>query len=161
MSTPPPHKYFGPNYDHPNRRFHFWAVILPTVLVTALAVVVVRETAGSGVSSSAVIPCSQQVCPPASTPTTASRSAEKTSNVTTSAGTASPTVTTTPATSSSAPVQSANPAPSSNLSPTKNSPGPSSGSSPSPQASPGLNVVRATPSQSPAQAALAAVLSSA
>ena len=43
MGTPI-QKEFGPGYDSPNRKFHFWAVILPTVLVTALAVVLVRHT---------------------------------------------------------------------------------------------------------------------
>ena len=46
MGTPI-QKEFGPGYDYPNRKFHFWAVILPTVLVTALAVVLVRHTASS------------------------------------------------------------------------------------------------------------------
>ena len=44
MATPM-QKEFGPGYDYPNRKFHFWAVILPTVLIAALAVVLcARQT---------------------------------------------------------------------------------------------------------------------
>ena len=43
MGTPI-QKEFGPGYDSPPRKFHFWAVILPTVVLIALAVALMRDT---------------------------------------------------------------------------------------------------------------------
>jgi hypothetical protein len=36
-------KELGPGYDYPNRKFHLLAVILPTVLIIALAIILVRR----------------------------------------------------------------------------------------------------------------------
>lgn len=59
-------KEFGPGYDSPNRKFHFWAVILPTVLLAALAVVLMRYTgsAGSQAARDPIITCPAQTCRP-------------------------------------------------------------------------------------------------
>jgi hypothetical protein len=66
MATPVK-KEFGPGYDHPNRKFHIWAVILPTVLVATLAVVLMRHTdsASNRVTRSPVVACPTQTCRPA------------------------------------------------------------------------------------------------
>ena len=66
MATPIK-KEFGPGYDYPNRKFHFWAVILPTVLVAALAVVLMRHTdsASNRVTRSPIVACPTQTCRPA------------------------------------------------------------------------------------------------
>jgi len=65
MSTPI-RKEFGPGYDYPNRKLHLWAVILPTVLIIALAVVLIRHTStpSSRVVRSPVVACPKQTCPP-------------------------------------------------------------------------------------------------
>ena len=65
MGTPI-QKEFGPGYDYPDRKFHFWAVILPTVLATVLAVVLIRHTASpsSRVTRSPIVACPKQVCLP-------------------------------------------------------------------------------------------------
>ena len=101
MSTPI-QKEFGPGYDYPNRKFHFWAVILPTVLITALAVVYMRHTASPSnrVTRSPVVTCPTQTCPPPGS-TDSAQAANKTSTpaaglnatATTVGGLSSPTVT--------------------------------------------------------------------
>ena len=65
MSTPAK-KEFGPGYDYPDRKFHLLAVILPTVLIIALAVVLVRRAGApsSQVTRSPVVACPAQTCPP-------------------------------------------------------------------------------------------------
>ena len=79
MATPIK-KEFGPGYDYPNRMFNLWAVILPTVLVAAFAVVLMRHAGGAGnrVSRSPVVTCPTQTCRPAdatdsATPTQSAR----------------------------------------------------------------------------------------
>jgi hypothetical protein len=64
MGTPV--KEFGPGYDYPNRKFHFWAVILPTVLLAALAIVLMRYTdsAGKQAAKNPIITCPAQTCRP-------------------------------------------------------------------------------------------------
>ncbi len=64
MSTPI-RKEFGPGYDYPNRKFHFWAVILPTVVLVALAVALMRDTAStsSKLTRSPIVTCPKQMCP--------------------------------------------------------------------------------------------------
>ena len=64
--TTPTKKEFGPGYDYPNRKLNFWSVILPAVLVAALAVVLMRHTgsAGSQVTRSPIVTCPTQTCPP-------------------------------------------------------------------------------------------------
>lgn len=91
--TTPVQKEFGPGYDYPNRKLNLWAVILPTVLVAALAVVLMRHTGSSGsqVTRSPIVTCPTQTCPPtgttdsatpssSSTPTRTSPSASSTSS---------------------------------------------------------------------------------
>jgi hypothetical protein len=65
MSTPI-RKEFGPGYDYPNRKFHFWAVIFPTVLIIALAVVLMRHMGApsSRILRNPVVACPKQTCPP-------------------------------------------------------------------------------------------------
>ena len=65
--TTPIRKEFGPGYDYPNRKLNFLAVILPTVLVAALAVVLMRHTGGpsSQVTRSPIVTCPAQTCLPA------------------------------------------------------------------------------------------------
>jgi hypothetical protein len=170
MGTPV-QKEFGPGYDYPNRKFHFWAVILPTVLITALAVVVVRHTAtpSSRVTRSTIMTCPTQTCPPPGS-ADSTKAATKTSSPaaglnaaqTTVRDSSSPTVTSVASTASSQP---SNPSPSSNLSPSKTSPSPSSSSSPSatssPSVTPVLNVTRAMLSQESSVVTHAVILSSA
>jgi hypothetical protein len=170
MGTPV-QKEFGPGYDYPNRKFHFWAVILPTVLITALAVVVVRHTATptSRVTRGPIVTCPTQTCPPPGS-AASTRAATNTSSPaaglnaaqTTVRDSSSPTVTSVAGTASSRP---SNPSPSSNLSPNKTSPSPSSSSSPSatssPSVTPVLNVTRAMLSQESSAVTHAVILSSA
>lgn len=72
MSTPI-RKEFGPGYDYPNRKFHLWAVILPTVLIIALAVILVRRTStpSNPAVRSPVVACPKQACPPPGSTTSA------------------------------------------------------------------------------------------
>jgi hypothetical protein len=172
MGTPI-QKEFGPGYDYPNRKFHLWAVILPTILVTALAVALMRHTGApsSRVTRSPIIACPKQMCPPPgstdsakSTQTASTQTAKKTSapaaglNATETAvrDLSLPTVT---SATGSASGQPSSPAPGSNLSPTKTSPSPSSSSSPS--ATPVLSVTRAMLSQASSAVTHAVILSSA
>jgi hypothetical protein len=69
MDTPI-QKEFGPGYDYPNRRFNFWAVILPTVVLVALAVVLMRDVAGtrSKATRSPIVTCPKQMCPAPASP---------------------------------------------------------------------------------------------
>jgi len=169
MSTPN-QKEFGPGYDYPNRKFHFWAVILPTVLITALAVVFMRHTVSPSdtVTRSPVVTCPTQTCPPPGS-TDSAQAANKTSTpaaglnatATTVGGLSSPTVTsaTDSASSVSASSQPSSPSPSSNLSPAKTSPAPSSSASPT--ATPVLSVTRAMLGQASSAATHAVILSSA
>jgi hypothetical protein len=170
MGTPV-QKEFGPGYDYPNRKFHFWAVILPTVLITALAVVVVRQTATptNRVTRGPIVTCPTQTCPPPGS-ADSTKAATKTSSPaaglnaaqTTARDSISPTVTSVAGNASSQP---SNPSPSSNLSPSKTSPPPSSSSSPSatssPSVTPVLNVTRAMLSQESSAVTHAVILSSA
>jgi hypothetical protein len=167
MSTPI-QKEFGPGYDYPPRKFHFWAVILPTVLVTALAVVLMRHTGSpsSKVTRSPIVACPTQTCPPpgSTVSTKSAQAASETSTQATGLGAAattarelsSPTVTSVTSNASSQP---SSPSPSSNLSPTKTSPPPSSPTSPS--ATPVLSVTRAMLSQASSAVTRAVILSSA
>ena len=66
MSTPI-QKEFGPGYDYPNRKFHFLAVILPTVVLVALAVALMRDIAST---SSKARPHSHSYLPEADVPRT-------------------------------------------------------------------------------------------
>jgi hypothetical protein len=164
----PIQKEFGPGYDYPNRKLHFWAVILPTVLVTALAVVVMRHTASPSnrVTRSPIVTCPTQTCPPpgstdsakpaqaddqASTPATGLGAA-----ATTARELSSPTVT---SGTNSASSQPSSPSPSSNLSPAKTSPPPSSSANPT--ATPVLSVTRAMLGQASSAVTHAVILSSA
>ena len=174
MSTPI-QKEFGPGYDHPPRKFHLWAVILPTVLITALAVILVRHTASpSGkVTRSPVVACPTQTCPPPGA-TDSAKAAQKSSTAaaglnetqTTVGGSSSPTVTSVAVSTSSQP---SNPSPSTNLSPSTSSPSPSSSpissSSPSASSSPSVtpvaNLTRALLSQASSAVSHAVILSSA
>jgi hypothetical protein len=175
MGTPT-QKEFGPGYDYPNRKFHFWAVILPTVLVIALAVVLVRHTVSPSnkVTRSPVVTCPKQMCPPPGSTDSAqpAQAADKTSTPaaelntarTTARDSSSPAAASA-ASSSSVSGQPSSPSPSSNLSPTKTSSSPSSSSSPSatPSASatPVLSVTRAMLSQASSAVTHAVILSSA
>jgi hypothetical protein len=69
IMSKPIRKEFGPGYDYPNRKFHIFAVILPTILIIALAVIMVRRVGApsSKVQLSPVVACPTQTCPPAST----------------------------------------------------------------------------------------------
>jgi hypothetical protein len=169
MSTPN-QKEFGPGYDYPNRKFHFWAVILPAVLITALAVALMRHTAtpSSKVTRGPIVTCPTQTCPPPGSTDSAKPTQTSTSAAgigaaqTTVRDLSSPTVTS--ATASSRP---SSPSPSSNLSP-KTSPSPSLSSSPSatpvsssPSATPVLSVTRAMLSQASSAVTHAVILSSA
>jgi hypothetical protein len=62
-------KEFGPGYDHPDRKFNLLAVILPTVLIIALAVILIRREGAqsSRVVRTPVVACPTQTCPPEST----------------------------------------------------------------------------------------------
>ena len=70
----PIRKEFGPGYDYPNRKFHIFAVILPTILIIALAVIMVRRVGApsSKVQLSPVVACPTQTCPPAASTAPAS-----------------------------------------------------------------------------------------
>jgi len=63
MATPVK-KEFGPGYDYPNRKFHYWAVILPTVLVAAFAVALMRHAGSTSnrVTYSPIVTCPTQTC---------------------------------------------------------------------------------------------------
>lgn len=172
MSTPI-QKEFGPGYDYPNRKFHFWAVILPTVLITALAVVFMRHTVSPSnrVTRGPVVTCPTQTCPPPGSTDSAkpAQAANKTSTpaaglnaaATTAGELSSPAVTsaTDSASSNSASSQPSSPSPSSNLSPAKTSPAPSSSASPT--ATPVLSVMRAMLGQPLSAVTHAVILSSA
>ncbi len=158
-------KEFGPGYDQPPRKFHFWAVILPTVVLVALAVALMRDTANtsSKLTRSIIVTCPKQMCP-APGPTAAAQPAKKTSGP--AAGSSavqtkardsnSPAVTSALGRASSQP---SSPSPSSNLSPAQTSPSPSS--PPSPSVSPAPGVTRAPLSPSSSAVNHAVVLSSA
>lgn len=151
MSTPV-QKEFGPGYDYPNRKFHFWAVILPTVLLATLAVVLMRHTgsASSRVSHSPIITCPTQTCRPTGAADSAkpTQSAESASGPASGLSTAqielrdtnSPTIASAPGSGSSQP---SSPSPSSNSTPTTTS---SSPSSPGSSATPVLSVTGAATS---------------
>jgi hypothetical protein len=164
MGTPI-QKEFGPGYDSPPRKFHFWAVILPTVVLIALAVALMRDTGstGSKLTRSPIVSCPKQMCP-APGATESAQPANKTSTSaaglsaaeTTANDSSSPAVTSATGRVSSRP---SSPSPSSNLSPAQTSPSPGSPSSPS--ASPALSVARAPLSQSSPAVTNAVLLSSA
>jgi len=175
MGTPT-QKEFGPGYDQPPRKFHFWAVILPTVVLVALAVALMRDTASTSnkLTRPAIVTCPKQLCPaPGSTGSATSAQPAKSTSAaglgaaeTTARDSSSPAVgaasgRTSGQPSSSRPSSSrpSSPSPSSNLSPVQTSPSPSSPSSPS--ASPALRVIRALLSQSSSAVTHAVVLSSA
>ncbi len=170
MGTPI-QKEFGPGYDSPNRKFHLWAVILPTVLITALAVVLVRHTVGpsSKVTRGPIVACPTQTCPPPGS-ADSTKEATKTSSPAAGLNTAQTTVRNSSSQAVTSVVggassQPSNPSPSSNLSPSKTSPSPSSSSSPSvsssPSATPVLTVTRAMLSQASSAVTHAVTLSSA
>jgi hypothetical protein len=169
MSTPIQQE-FGPGYDYPNRKFHLFAVILPTLLVIALAVILVQHTGSptSKVTRSPVVTCPQQMCPPPGT-TNSARSAQAAAKTSTPAAGLSTTQTTVRDLSSptatfataSASGQPSNPSPSSNLSPTKTNPSPSSPAASSPSATPVLSVTRAMLDQASSVVTHAVILSSA
>jgi hypothetical protein len=79
-------KEFGPGYDHPDRKFNLLAVILPTVLIIALAVILIRRESApsSKVMRTPVVACPTQTCPPESThparPRQSARPAKKASS---------------------------------------------------------------------------------
>src|ERR1700685_1760859 len=77
-------KEFGPGYDYPNRKFHMLAVILPTVLIIALAIIVVRRVAapGSRGMRPPVVASPTQTCPPpsATDPASPTQAAKQTSS---------------------------------------------------------------------------------
>jgi hypothetical protein len=164
MGTPI-QKEFGPGYDHPPRKFHFWAVILPTVVLIALAVALMRDTAStsSKLTRSPIVSCPKQMCP-APGATESAQPAKKMSTSaaglsaaeTTASNSSSPTVTSASGRASSQP---SSPSPSSNSSPAQTSPSPGSPSSPA--VSPVLSVKRAPLSQSSPAVTHAVVLSSA
>jgi hypothetical protein len=88
MGTPAK-KEFGPGYDYPNRKFHILAVILPTILIVALAVVLVRREGApsSKVVNTPIVACPTQTCPPPSStepsstaPASPAQAAKKTSS---------------------------------------------------------------------------------
>jgi hypothetical protein len=165
MGTPV--KEFGPGYDYPNRKFHFWAVILPTVLLAALAVVLMRYTgsAGSQAAQNPIITCPAQTCRPPGAADSAkpTKSASRTSGSAGGLSTAqiqlrdknAPTVAPAAVNGSSRP---ASPSPSSNSTPITANPSSSPTGS---AATPVLSVRRAIRSQGPSAATPAAVLSSA
>lgn len=165
MNTPIK-KEFGPGYDYPNRKFHFWAVILPTVLIAALAVILMRHTgsASSQVSHNPIVTCPAQMCRPAGAadPATPAGSAGQASGAGAGLGTAHPVLRDKNA-STEAPArgggssQASIPSPNSNSAPSATSSSPSSTDSPAP---PVLSVTRALLSQAP-PATHAVVLSSA
>jgi len=164
MGTPI-QKEFGPGYDSPPRKFHFWAVILPTVVLIALAVALMRDTGStsSKLTRSPIVTCPKQMCP-APGATESAQPAKKTSTSaaglsaaeTTVSESSSPAVTSASGRASSRP---SSPSPSSNLSPAQTSPSP--GSPASPSASPVLGVTRALLSQSSPAVTHAVLLSSA
>ena len=82
MGTPI-QKEFGPGYDSPPRKFHFWAVILPTVVLIALAVALMRDTGStsSKLTRSPIVTCPKQMCP-APGATESAQPAKKTSTAT-------------------------------------------------------------------------------
>ena len=145
MSTPPPHRDFGPNYDRPNRKFHFWAVILPTVIAAALIVAILRDTASGGAGQADIVPCPPQLCMPVSTVADPSKSLKPRENTTSpfaslsSANAANPV-------SNSQTGQPVRPSPSSNPSPVLTNPAPSTAPalSPSPPAASALIAIRVT-----------------
>lgn len=161
MGTPI-QKEFGPGYDCPPRKFHFWAVILPTVVLVALTVALMRDTANtsSKLTRSPIVTCPKRMCP-APGSTGSAQPARKTSAAGSSVAqtiardSSSPTVSALGRASS----QPSSPSPSSNLSPVQTSPSPSS--PPSPSASPVHGVTRALLSRSSSAVTHAVVLSSA
>jgi hypothetical protein len=164
MGTPI-QKEFGPGYDSPPRKFHFWAVILPTVVLIALAVALMRDTGStsSKLTRSPIVTCPKQMCP-APGATQSAQPAKKTSTSaaglsaaeTTASDSSSPTLKAAVGRASSRP---SSPSPSSNLSPVQTSPSPGSPSSPS--ASPVLSVTRALLRQASSAVTHAVLLSSA
>ena len=165
MGTPA-EKEFGPGYDYPNRTFHFWAVILPTVLIVTLTVILMRHTgsASSQVSHNPIVTCPAQMCRPAGAadPATPARSAGQASGAGAGLGTAYPVLrdknaSTDPPARGGGSGQASVPSPSSNSVPTVASSSPSSTDSPAP---PVLSVTRALLGQAP-PATHAVVLSSA
>jgi hypothetical protein len=60
-------KEFGPGYDYPNRAFNFWAVMLPTVLLTAVAIAAVyyyeNRSTNTPTPQNVIVSCSRQLCP--------------------------------------------------------------------------------------------------
>jgi hypothetical protein len=78
-------KEFGPGYDYPDRKFHLLAVILPTVLIIALAVILIRREGApsSRVMRSPVVACPTQTCPPPE-PTNPARTAQAAKNTSSS-----------------------------------------------------------------------------
>jgi hypothetical protein len=77
-------KELGPGYDYPNRKFHLLAVILPTVLIIALAIILVRREGApsSRVMRTPVVACPTQTCPPpeSTAPASPTQAAKKTSS---------------------------------------------------------------------------------
>lgn len=86
-------KEFGPGYDHPSRAFHILAVILPTVLIIALAVILVRREGApsSKVVRTPVVACPTQTCPPpqSSSPATPTGTARPTQTANKTSGSSS------------------------------------------------------------------------
>src|ERR1700677_2420763 len=75
MNTFPHDNYSHPEYyNRPNRRFHFFGVMVPTVLIMmAAGGVIFAATGNAGGHPAVIVPCSQQVCPrPSSTSATTS-----------------------------------------------------------------------------------------
>jgi len=165
MSTPI-QKEFGPGYDHPNRKFHFWAVILPTVLVVALAVVLMRHTgsASSQVTRSPIVACPTQTCLPTGATDSAkpTQSAGQASGSTAGHNAAQIALRDKNSPTASAPVsgssQPSSPSPSSNPTPSGTSPSPNATGS---AATPVLSVTRAVLSQASSATTHAVILSSA
>jgi hypothetical protein len=80
MNTFPHDNYSHPEYyDRPNRRFHFFGVMVPAALITVVAgAVIFAATVNAGGHPEVVIPCSQQLCPrPTSSATKATATAKK------------------------------------------------------------------------------------
>ena len=142
MSTPI-QKQFGPGYDYPNRKFHLWAVILPTILIIAFAVVLMRHTGAQSnkVLRNPVVACPKQTCPPPGS--TASAKAAQTAK----------------AASTSAAALGATETAVRDLGPSKTSPSPSSQASPS--ATLGLSATDAMLGRSSPAVTHAVILSSA
>jgi hypothetical protein len=60
-------KEFGPGYDYPNRAFNILAVILPTLLLTAVAIAAVyyyeNRSTSTPTPQNVIVSCSKQLCP--------------------------------------------------------------------------------------------------